>query len=63
MDWALSLLQKRGQSGVLNRDKKLLRESFEETLEDPDGQIDSALPTSLEVIPTDRKPRKNKEIL
>ena len=40
----------------------MIRGSFEETLEDPGGQIDSALPTSLEVIPTEKKPRKNKEI-
>ena len=62
MEWGLSVLQKRGQLDVLKRDEKLLRESSEETLEDPDGQIESVLPTSLEVIHTEKKPRKNKEI-
>ena len=62
MEWGLSVLQKRGQLDVLKRDEKLLRESSEETLEDPDGQIESVLPTMQEVIPTEKKHRENKEI-
>ena len=51
-----------GQLDVLKRDRKLISGSFEETLADPDGQLTSVLPTSQEVIPTEKKPRENKEI-
>ena len=62
MEWALVVLRKREQLDVLKRGEKLIRGSFGETLEDPDGQIESVLPASQEVIHTEKKPRKNKEI-
>ena len=53
MEWDLTVtvLRKREQSDVLKRGEKLLREAFEEKLEDPNGQVDSVLPTSQEILP------------